>query len=225
MMRLKQSGTRFPIVNYDTVVGVNTDDISSLLPKTLLCIIAARSTVGKTNFLLNLILAPKGIAFRNLILCSKTLHQPKYEFLERVLSTVPEITFIRCTDGTQFPPLRPDTVVVFDDVDKTFNEALRTCFTRGRHYGTSVFYLIQSYTSIEKSHIRDNATFIVAFPMDLRNLQILHRDHVFDLNFSTFVHLCRVAWKKPFTPIIIDKTREINNGRYRAGMDQFFEQL
>lgn len=236
-MKLTESDTKFPIVNYDLVVGGTHQHQEPprhgpLLPNHIRGIIAAASSTGKTNFLMNLLLNKDAIKFSHIILCSKSQEQDKYAYLEEVLKAEPDITFRRFENGTEFchqiseDEIQADTTLIFDDVDNSFDPALKIFFTRGRHVRVDVIYLLQSYAAAKKHSVRDNANFIVLFAQDGLNLSLVWRDHAFnDMPYPKFVDLCRQAWRKPYNCFIIDKTREMLNGRYRSGMDKFFTSL
>ena len=232
-MKLRQMDS-FPIKNYDRVVesqSVSDDNISKngpFLPNNVRAIVCGPSGKGKSNFTLNMILDEKSLKFCRLIMCSKSLNQDKYSFLDQVLAGVPEIEYLKCANREEFPQINEEsenhTLVIFDDVDGTFNDLIQTFFTRGRHYKTDSFYLIQSYASCMKHFVRDNANLIVVFPQDGRNLNLIWRDHAHnDMTYPTFLGMCRKAFSKPFNFLLIDKSVDIQSGRYRSGMDSFFE--
>jgi len=54
---------------------------SSLIPNTIRALIVGASTCSKTNIVLCLIESPNGLKFENVYIFSKSLYQPKYEFL------------------------------------------------------------------------------------------------------------------------------------------------
>ena len=85
------------------------------------------------------------------------------------------------------------------------------------------FYLAQSYAQIPKHGIKDNLNLLAIFPTDDVNLKHVYHNHVnTDMSFDKFKELCSICWRESFNFIVIDKTRQINNGRYRRGFDEFF---
>lgn len=226
-MELKESDITFPIENYDElVVCENKIPHSSFFPTShIRSLISGGSGAGKTNFLINMLLAPKGLKFQQLILCTNTQNQHKYKFLNLILKEVPEIQFLVCSKFEDFPKvILPFSVIIFDDIDENdFLPIIKTLFTRGRHYQIDVFYLLQSYASARKHFVRDNASFILSFAQDARNLYLIWRDHASaDVIFPEFLKMAREAWRKPYNCLTIDKTKNIENGRYRSGLDRFF---
>lgn len=232
-MKLCQMDDSFPIKNYDDVVKFQSDKHISkngpFLASNVRAIVCGPSGKGKSNFMLNMILAENSLKFFRLVICSKSLHQDKYSFLDHVLEGVPEIEYQKCSTREDFPKFDVEqgaeyhTLIIFDDVDGSFNDLIQTFFTRGRHCNTDSFYLIQSYASCMKHFVRDNANLIVIFPQDGRNLNLIWRDHAHnDMPYTTFLEMCRQAFSKPFNFLLIDKNRDMQSGRYRSGMDSFF---
>lgn len=61
--------------------------------RTVRCIISGSSNVGKTNVAFNLLTKPISVHFNNVYVFSKSLNQPKYQLLEKILSDIPEISY------------------------------------------------------------------------------------------------------------------------------------
>lgn len=57
-----------------------------LLPNTIRGILAGSSGCGKTNAMLSLIENKNGLAFENIYIYSKSLHQPKYIYLKKLIN-------------------------------------------------------------------------------------------------------------------------------------------
>jgi hypothetical protein len=99
---------------------------------------------------------------------------------------------------------------------------MRDYFCFGRHKDTDCFYLSQTYSSIPKQLIRDNANFLVIFKQDLTNLKHIYDDHVnVDMSFQEFKYICGECWKDRFEFLLIDKSYPLSSGRYRKGFDAF----
>lgn len=67
----------------------------TLLPNTVRAIICGPSNCGKTNILISLLESPHGLRFENVYVYSKSLQQPKYQYLEKLLTPIDEIGFLR----------------------------------------------------------------------------------------------------------------------------------
>ncbi len=197
-----------------------------LLPSTIRAIFAGPSSCGKTNALLNLIYSPNGLSFENVYLYSKSLNQPKYVELRKVLSMVPGIGFFPFSNNEEViqpEDAKPNSLFIFDDVACEKQNNMRSYFCMGRHKSVDSFYLVQTYSRVPKQLIRDNANFLVLFRQDDTNLRHIYRDHVnTDMTFEEFCQMCRLCWNSSkYGCMVIDRTREINGGRYRRGFDEY----
>lgn len=205
--------------------GVNNRH-SELLPNSIRCLVCGPSGCGKTNLLLTLLLEPKGLVFENIYLYSKSLNQPKYVFLSKVFSRVPEVNFFTFSDKTEVTTPEEtlnNSIIIFDDVSMEDQEPIRLHFSMGRHKGLDCFYLCQTYSKIPKQLVRDNANFIILFKQDEMNLKHAYDDHVnTDMSWDTFLNMCRACWNKKYGFLVINKDAEMNTGgRYRRGFDEF----
>lgn len=198
---------------------------SALLPDSIRCIIAGSSGCGKTNTLISLIEEPKGLKFKNVYVFSKSLHQPKYEYLKKVLEPIKGLgyfTFSQHEDVIPVSEAKPHSIMVFDDVITDKSMSVRDYFCMGRHNLIDSFYLSQTYSKIPKQLIRDNANLIILFKQDVLNLKHVYDDHIGnDLSFNQFKTVCAECWKEPHGFIVIDTESDINNGRYRKGFDSY----
>lgn len=131
--------------------------------------------------------------------------------------------FLRVRKRSQILPPKTaekNSIIIFDDVSCDSQSIIRDYFCFGRHRHIDCFYLCQTYSSIPKQLIRDNANFIVIFPQDNTNLTHIYHDHVnVDMTFEQFRSLCVESWKDKYGFLVIDKDNEINAGRYRKGFD------
>lgn len=73
----------------------------TLLPHTVRCIISGPSNVGKTNVAFNLLTNPNGLHFNNVYVFSKSLNQPKYQLLEKILTNIPEVTYYKYNENNE----------------------------------------------------------------------------------------------------------------------------
>lgn len=228
-MRVVQQPIQLPIDNLDllTPEDVNAHPLrhGALLPSSLRMIICGPSSAGKTNVMLSLIFDPNGLKFENIYVYSKSLYQPKYKMLEKVLKTVKGIGYYPYTDNDDIidpADAKENSVFIFDDVACDKQDKIRAYFSMGRHCRVESFYLCQSYTRIPKHLVRDNANVLVLFKQDDLNLKHVFDDHVTtDMTFTQFKDLCSLCWKNKYDVLVIVKENDMNNGRYRRGFDHF----
>ena len=165
----------------------------SLLPNSVRAVICGPSGCGKSNVLFSLLASPNGLCFENVYVYSKSLRQPKYRYLERVLSRVGGLGYFPYSDTAEIVSPRdalPDLIFVFDDVACDEQNAIREYFSMGRQANVDCFYLCQSYARIPKHFIRDNVNFLMLFKQDGTNLRRVYNDHVnTDMTFEAF-NLC-----------------------------------
>lgn len=189
-------------------------------------LIVGRSNCGKTNVMISLLEHPNGLRFENVYLYSKTLIQPKYTYLRKLLRPIREIGYHEYDDDVHILPpqhAKPNSVIIFDDIACESQSIIRDYFCFGRHRNIDCFYLCQTYSSIPKQLIRDNANFIIIFQQDKTNLKHIHDDHVnVDMTFEDFKNLCSLCWNDQYGFLVIDKDSDLNDGRYRKGFDSFF---
>lgn len=229
-MRVVKQPMALAVSNYDQYIGggaVQKEKHGPLLPNSLRCIIAGPSNSGKTNVLFNLIFDPNGLVFENIYVFSKSLYQPKYKFLSRVLPK--EIAYFPADDSSKVinpSQAKPNSLMIFDDIACEKHDEIRSYFAMGRHRNIDVFYLGQTYSRIPKQIIRDNANFVILFKQDDLNLRHVYTDHVnTDMTYDQFKKLCGEAWKDNHGFFVIDKDRDIFKGRYRIKLDSFVESL
>ena len=85
------------VLDFDDDIRVGRH--GSLFPSNVRALILGSSNVGKTNVLLNMLIHENGLRFENLYIYSKSLHQPKYQYLLKVLKTIPDIGVYTFEDG------------------------------------------------------------------------------------------------------------------------------
>lgn len=200
---------------------------SDLLPNTIRSLVVGPSNCGKTNVMLALLENKNGLKFENIYIYSKSLHQPKYIYLKKLLSSIKGIgyyTFLNNCDIILPAKAKPNSIFIFDDVACDKQNNIREYFCMGRHNNIDSFYLCQTYTHIPKHLIRDNANFLIVFKQDNMNLKHIYNDHVnSDMDFNHFYKICCECWLDRYGFLVIDKDRPLNNGRYRKGFDTFIE--
>lgn len=196
-----------------------------LLPNTMRCIISGPSNCGKTNVVFNLITKPNGLSFNNVYIFSKSLNQPKYLLLEKILNDVPDVSLHKFDASSEIMEpnnAEPYSVFIFDDVSSENHDRIRTYFSMGRHNHIDSIYIGQTYSKIPKQLIRDNVNVLIVFKQDEKNLKHIYNDHVgADMSFEKFRDVCGKAWKEKYGFLVIDKERSMTNGRYRIGFDKF----
>lgn len=228
-MEIIHNKEQFDINNIDDLtvdnVKLNNGKHGALFPNSVRCIISGPSNCGKTNIVFNLITNPKGLRFNNLYIFSKSLQQPKYQLLDKVLSDVSDVNFYKfnASDSIMQPnQAKPYSVFIFDDVSCENQDTIRNYFAMGRHNNIDSIYIGQTYSKIPKQLIRDNANILIIFKQDDTNLKHIYNDHVnADMSFEKFKELCGKAWAEKFGFLVIMKDQAIKDGRYRIGFDKF----
>lgn len=197
-----------------------------LLPRTIRCLVCGPSNCGKTNVVFNLLFDPNGLRFSNVYVFSKSLYQPKYVMLEKVMAEVPEIGYFPFRENEEViapENAEPYSVMIFDDVSCERQNNIRKYFAMGRHNEIDSFLVGQTYSSFPKQLVRDNANLLVLFKQDERNMRHAYNDHVnTDMTFDAFKMVCAKAWKgDKYGFLVVDKDSDVNGGRYRIGFDKF----
>lgn len=168
-----------------------------------------------------------GLKFANVYIFSKSLSQPKYELLAKIIKSVKGIGYFTYENSENVidpNSARPNSVIIFDDVACDRQDSIRAYFSMGRHNNIDCFYLTQTYTRIPKHLLRDNANFIVLFKQDDLNLKHVYDEHVTssDMTFHQFKDMCSKCWNAgQHEFVVINKDAPVNNGRYRCGLDTF----
>ena len=225
-MRFIKQKLKFKVDAVDNASGSNRKRHGHLLPDSIRCLIVGPSNCGKTNLMICLLENENGLRYRNIYVYSKSLQQPKYEYLKKLMGQVSGIGYFPFAENQEViapHDARPDSIFIFDDIACENMNAVRRYFSMGRHARVDSFFLCQSYTRVPKHLVRDNANLLFVFQQDALNLKHIFDDHVgSDMNFSTFHRLCRSCWgKEVFGHLIIDKDSPINTGRYRCGLDTY----
>ena len=193
-----------PIMNIDELIiggggAVRNKRYGDLFSNTVRAIMAGGSGCGKTNVMLTLLFSPNGLRFENVYVYSKSLYQPKYELLKRVLERTKEVKYFPYEDNeAALDPseARPNSVFIFDDVACDKQDKIRAYFSMGRHKNVGSFYLCRTYARVPKHLIRDNANCIVLFRQDEVNLKQAYDEHVTtDMSFDRFKELCSRCWR------------------------------
>lgn len=227
-MRVVKQPISLPINNHVIEDVAKFEKHGVLLPSAIRSIIIGPSNCGKTNLMIGLIEHPNGLRFENIYIYSKSLYQPKYQYLENLLKPIKGINYFAFSSLENNIPapnkVKPNSLFIFDDVACDKQNLMKEYFSMGRHSNVDSFYLCQTYAQIPKHLIRDNANFLIVFKQDILNLRHIYEDHVnTDVSFDKFKELCSFCWKDNFGFLVIDKDRDIRNGRYRKGFDCFID--
>ena len=110
-----------PIANFDVF---SSDEQmfkrhGDLLPSSIRAIFCGPSNCGKTNALLALLVHPNGLRFENVYIWSKSLNQPKYQFLKDLLEPIDEVQYFPFSDHEQVilpDEVLPNSIMIFDDI-------------------------------------------------------------------------------------------------------------
>nr|CAI5836406.1 unnamed protein product [Callosobruchus analis] len=166
--------------------------------------------------MISLLLHPNGLRFSNVYIYCKSPYQPKYQYLRKVLQPLKEIGYFEYTDDKNIvaPDLiKPNSLIIFDDVAACPQDIIRQYFSFGRHRNTDCFYLCQTYTAIPKHLLRDNATLLIVLPQNILNLKHIYEDHCsMDMTFQDFKEMCGLSWREPYDFLVIDKDSPKNEG-------------
>lgn len=233
-MQFVKQRASLPIKNVDQFLLTNKKKQkikhSALLPNSIRCIICGPSNCGKTNVVISLIEDPNGLCFENIYIFSKSLQQPKYRYLEKILRPIKGLGLYTFSDNDSvIPPefAEPNSIFIFDDVICDKQNNIKTYFCMGRHKDIDCFYLTQSYTHIPKHLIRENANLLVLFRQDELSLRHIYNDCGVstDMRFDRFKEICHNCWKKKYGFLVIDTESDVNNGKYRKGFDCFIKNI
>ncbi|XP_011860347.1 PREDICTED: zinc finger BED domain-containing protein 4-like [Vollenhovia emeryi] len=113
-MRFVRQPLTIRVMNYDdrlrSMGGDNAEKRKhgTMLPNTIRAIICGPSNCGKTNVLISLLESPHGVCFENVYVYSKSLQQPKYQYLEKLLTSIDEIDYFTFSNNSDvIPPMVP----------------------------------------------------------------------------------------------------------------------
>lgn len=226
-MRLEKLNVSLPVTNHDDVKNNYTKHGPLFGGSSKRGLLVGASGCGKTNVMVSLLEHPNGLRFENIYLYSKSLYQPKYEYLRSVLKPMKEIGYFEYNEGDDLVAphtIKPNSIVIFDDVATCNQNIIRDYFCFGRHKSTDAFYLCQTYSSIPKQLIRDNSNMLIVFHQDNTNLKHIYDDHVnVDMSFQQFKELCTLCWYDSYGFVVIDKDCPINAGRYKKNFDSYIK--
>lgn len=227
-MNFKQIEAKLPVSNFDIIAEQDKKEKrhGDLLPNSIRAIISGPSGYGKTNIVLTLLVHLNGLRFENVYVWSKSLNQPKYQFLKELLEPIEGVQYFTFSENEEvIAPEKalPNSIMIFDDIACEKQNHVKEFFCKGRHNNVDSFLLCQSYASAPKHLVRDNVNLLILFRQDEMNLKHVYQDHInTDMDFEKFKKLCSKCWEDgKHSVIVIDKERGMNDGRYRKGFDCF----
>lgn len=230
-MQFKKQAIKIPTLvdkSWDpSAVSTTKRRHSKLLPNSIRCIIAGPSNSGKTNLLVNLIVSEHGLKFENIYVFSKTLWQPKYQYLKKLFQPLNAIgyhQFSSADDLVAPTDVKPNSIIIFDDVICEKNQnIIKQYFSLGRHRSVDSFYLTTTYARVGKHLIRDNCNLLVCFRQDELNLKHIYNDMGVGchMKFEHFQKFCFECWRDKYGFVVIDLDSEVNCGRYRKGFSDY----
>lgn len=200
---------------------------SALLPNSIRCIISGPSNCGKTNLLINLIVSANGLKFENVYVYSKTLWQPKYEYLKKLFRPLRGVEYHEFSSSDELmepKDIKPNSIIVFDDVICEKNQdIIRQYYSLGRHRSVDSFYLTTTYARVGKHLIRDNCNLLLFFRQDDLNLRHIFNDMGVGchMRFDQFQTFCFECWRDRYGFVVIDLDSEVDCGRYRKGFSDY----
>src|SRR5580692_519208 len=114
-------------------------------------------------------------------------------------------------------------LIIFDDIMTDRNQsAPGAFFTRSRHNNIDCIYISQNYYHLPRHTIRSNSNFLILFNLDPIDTDHLYRDSGASVDFkdvNKFRQLCEQAWSRPYGYIVIDKSKQDLNQKYRFQLE------
>lgn len=199
------ANNKIKIINFDTKSSAAERRQVPMFPNTMRCGLFGPSGCGKTNVLLTILLHKQPI--KHIYLCSRTSFQDKYQILRNLTDSAKVHYHELQIDKLPLPEnIKPDSIVIFDDVLTDDQTKIANFFIRGRHRNISCFYLAQSYTKIpKKSCIRENFNYIILFRQDSVNLRQIYNEHITGIPFDKFKKLCSKCWSQKYGFLTYDE--------------------
>lgn len=205
---------------------------SSFLPdRTLIALMIAPTSAGKTHTLLELILGGH-LDFTRLYWYSLTMTQDKVKFLKMHIQEAEKKTgkkigtWIESNKEMIKPEdldKREKNLMIFDDVVNQPQEKIREFFLRGRHNNCQVFYLSQSYFKIPKGLIRENANWLyLGQGLHARDVKMIAQNYASQIDSAEFMRFYKEATAIPHGFAIVDTTRAIDDGMFMKSFNEVF---
>jgi len=153
-MRFIEQEKKLRIYNIDTPETIQ-QRLGELFPNTIRSLVLGSSGCGKTNLMYFLLVNENGLRFENVYIYSKTLEQPKYKLLKRIIDDIDGINIFTFFENDKVIPPEEVRFSIFnlDDVIGEHQNVIRDYFSRGRHNKIDIFYLAQSYSKVSSSTV------------------------------------------------------------------------
>lgn len=201
-------------------------------------LITGGTGTGKTNATLNMLLdgGDFKINYNRLWIFAKMIREPAYEFLYNIMKQKEDIINQKLkekgTEPIEFASFHDDLndlpdlddldqsrqhVFIFDDfVNEKHGKNIEDYFIMSRKKNCSLIYLTQDYYKVPKV-IRIQCQYFIFFrPNSKRDMSIIMSDHTTDLDNDDFKNMFNEAISKPYSFLVVDKTKEGNlNKKYR----------
>ena len=224
--------------DFDKVMNLPkiTTKHAHFLPSNIFMILAGPTGCGKTNLLFNFLLNGN-LNYCDVYIYSTTLDQPKYQYLKKYYSDREaklrnigishKITYFFDSDEEIKKPSELDPnashIMIFDDVMNEDQKLIKDYFTKGRHYNTNVFYLCQSFHTLPKHGIRQNANIFIFFEQDDKTMKYIYDTHISaDMDFKEFKGLYGKAWSKRNGYLVINLWEEPICGKYIVNYKEIY---
>jgi hypothetical protein len=193
--------------------------------------ICGGSGTGKTHALVNyLILSPN--CFHKVIVVSKNIEEPLYEFLKDKLKE--RIVFY---DLSRFPTMNQlakehreqdedELLIIYDDIVNDIargNTAIENMFIAGRKLGFTQFFLTQSYYRVPKV-IRLQLTHLMLLKLSSNNdLNMILRDFALGVEKSDLTELYKDATSERMHFLFIDINSTDPNMKFSKDFNNFYK--
>src|SRR4051794_12875586 len=121
-MKVKPFSQQLPVRNHDNLVfDKNVFQKHSDLFKggCKRGLIVGSSGSGKTNTMISLLVHPNGLRFTDIYIYSKSLQQPKYEYLRNIIKPIKQIGYHEYEASEEIIPpskAKEHSIIIFDDV-------------------------------------------------------------------------------------------------------------
>ncbi|KAF0756536.1 Uncharacterized protein FWK35_00008846 [Aphis craccivora] len=151
-MRFIKQEKKLRIYNIDTPDTIQFRH-GELFPNTVCSLVLGSSGCDKTNSIYFLLVVENGLRFENIYIYSKTLEQPKYKLLKRIIDDIDGakiFTFFENDKIISPEKVLLNSIFIMDGVIGEHQQVIQEFFCRGRHNKIDIFYLAQSYSKVPK---------------------------------------------------------------------------
>ena len=228
----------FKVINFDNVKGAvrpskYRNNHKDLIQHPASVLIVAKSGMGKTNLLMNIL--TKWSCWDRIILVTPHIDQPKYQTLIKFYEKVEKCCgddILEVYTTIEEAPTHEDledtdelqTAIVFDDVimSKDLRE-VENWFVKNRHSNTSVFFLTQSYTKKTPIVIRQNANYHIFLKTPSRkNQSLIYQELGYNTTKERFLQMFNDA-TQGYNSFMIDLKTQDPTKQYRKNFNHFYD--